>query len=147
MSVEILPYVGIKMNGKEINFGMRQVEIEAILGVASEIVINNIMKNKTETRSGMKFIYRGEELTDIVVSKHVKLKYKEIDIFNTENVIELLSNYSKFEKSKYADNAYGNFYDLGLSFGGFGSVEIPEGRIVIIFSKELTKWYEGYLVV
>lgn len=140
MKIEIKPFQGIN----EIKFDMTQEEIKKILGDAAKIEINNITRQTIEFRNGMQFKIIDHKLKDIIVSKHVELFYNDIDLFNSINTIELLS---QFDEPIFGKNGYVNFYNLGLSLGGFGKKRIPEDKLVIIFAKDRIDFYKIYLEV
>ena len=147
MVVEIIPYEGIKINDIEIKFGITQEELNAILGEAAKIEIDNIRRETREQRNGMTFSFIGDKLQNISISRHVKLFYKDVDIFNSENTLDLLSKYAEYEASKEKKNGYGNFYDLGLSLGGFGDRKIPEKKLAFVFSKDRIRFFKALLTV
>ena len=140
--ITIRPYEGIIIDSVDVNFGMSQKEIKRIFREeAPRIEIDNIMEEIREYRCGMIFTYTKKKLLmDITATLHVELYYKDIDIFNTESVIEKLSLLDT--PTPEAKNGYINFYGLGISMGGFGKRKIPEKKIVTIFPKDRIKFYE-----
>jgi hypothetical protein len=139
MKVEIKPNEGIN----DIKFGITQNQLEQIMGKPPKAEIDNIMEEVREMRQGMIFRFVPDTLKDIVISKHVDAWVHGIDIFNTANLINLLSAYD--EPTKETDG-YVNFYGLGLSVGGFGKKKIPEGKLVTVFAPDRKQYYEYFLL-
>jgi len=146
MSVIIQPLTGIINDGKEIKFGITQKELKKILGEAPKIEIDNIMDEIREYRLGMIFTFIEKKLSDITFSLHVDdLCFESINIFQDESVISKLSQYDT--PTQESKGGYINFYELGISLGGFGKRKIPEKKLVTVFPKERTRFYECFLKV
>jgi hypothetical protein len=77
----------------------------------------------------------------------VNLYFDDIDIFGSDTTIEQLSKHDACVKSQKKKNGYANFYNLGLSLGGFIGIKIPEGKLAIIFAKDRVTFYEAFLTV
>lgn len=146
MSIILKAYKGILFYGIEINFGMSQEDVDNHLGEkAPRIEIDNIMKEIREQRHGMIFCYINKKLSDITFSIDTDLYINDIDVFNTN---DLLENLSKIDNpTPEAKNGYVNFYKLGVSIGGFGKRKIPEKRIVTAFCKNRVEFYKFFLKV
>lgn len=138
MKIEIKPLVGIN----EIKFGSSQERVIEILGEAARIEIDNVMRETREQRMGMIFRYIGDELKDVIMSEYVEAYIFDLPIFQTDNLIEKLSKYD--EPTEEIDG-YVNFYNIGLSLGGFGNGTIPEGRLATAFSKDRVQFYKYFL--
>lgn len=146
MSVIIRPYKGILFYGIEINFGMSRKDVNNAIGEeAPKIEIDNIMKEVRELRSGMTFIYIDGKLVDIAFTTSVDLYINEIEVFNTVNLLETLSNIDT--PTLESGNGYTNFYKLGVSIGGFGIRKIPEKKLVVAFCKSRISFYKFFLKV
>jgi hypothetical protein len=146
MSVILNPYKGIDFYGKEILFGMSQKDVRKITGEKSpKIEIDNIMEEIRELRSGMIFTYIDKKLIDITFTSNVDLIIHTIEVFKCNNLIEELSKFDS--PTTEGKNGYINFYNLGISIGGFGKRKIPEKKLVSAFAKERIKFYEFFLKV
>ena len=143
--IKIRPYEGITIGSVDVNFGMSQKEVKRILKEeAPRIEIDNIMEEIREMRWGMIFTYTKKQLLmGIRATLNVELYYEDIDIFNTEGVIDKLSLFDS--PTPEAQNGYINFYGLGISMGGFGKRKIPEKKLVSIFPKDRVRFYEFFL--
>ncbi|WP_431427163.1 hypothetical protein ACRASQ_14340 [Bacteroides hominis] len=146
MSIILKPYKGILFYGIEINFGISQKDVNNLLGEkAPKIEIDNIMKEVREQRSGMIFCYINKKLSDITFSMNANLYINDIEVFNTNDLLENLSKID--DPTPEAKNGYVNFYKLGISIGGFGKRKIPEKRIVTAFCKSRVEFYNFFLKV
>jgi Ca2+-binding EF-hand superfamily protein len=144
MSVILNSYKGINFYNKDILFGMTQKDVKKILEEdAPKIEIDNIMEEVREYRSGMILIYKNKELIDITFTLNVNLWINNIEVFNNENFLDEISKFDN--PTPEGKNGYINFYDLGISIGGFGKRKIPEKKLVSAFSKNRIKFYEFFL--
>lgn len=142
MIVEIIinPLKGFTFRGKEILFGMSQKEVEIILGKPSKYEVNNLIGSTIEPREGTIFFYKNNGLTsiDIQLQESVKVYYEGIDILHDkESVMKL----SKYDTPTANDGKYMNFYELGISLGGYGRKRIDEKKLVSIFSESEKKMF------
>ncbi|MDR2904778.1 MAG: hypothetical protein LBU73_02340 [Helicobacteraceae bacterium] len=143
--VIIQPLIGIIDDNREIKFGISQNDLKAILGKPFRVIIDNILNQTKEIRSSSEFIFEKKKLVNIDFFPNVDLFINNINLFETENVIEKLSEFDF--PTKEWKNGYINFYNLGISMGGFGKRKIPEKKVIRIFSKERIQFYEFFLKV
>ena len=151
IEIIIRPLAGItriQHDEKNINFGMMQADVEAVLGAPTQYTVNNLIKNVVEPRDGMQFIY---ELND---TKNTALDYIEIPIgaglivsyegvnFFEDSTEDVVSKLSRFDTPTPDNGKYMNFYQLGICLGGYGRKRIPEKKLVRVFPAEKQKSME-----
>lgn len=129
-----MPYVGVD----DFTFGLSWDEIKFKLGEAPKIIIDNILGVVIEHRSACEFVYRDKKLVSVTFNKHTNPMVDNIEIY-VDGALDLL-------KTKYCNYIEGNKYilfrDIGICIGGFSKKKIPEGKLVIAFSKEELPLYE-----
>ena len=137
MSYELRPFIGIS----DFNFGLTQSQIKKMGGEAALIEVDNIMGEVRERRLGMIFKYRKKKLSVINISKHVEIIFNGYSIFPECDPIKDLSKYDTPIEGK---NGSILFRDLGICYSGFKK-KIPEGKLLIVFSKEMLSFYDIYI--
>ena len=148
-SILIRPFVGITYNGNEIEFGMNQNEIANLCGNPTKFYVNNSSKKIEEPREGRLLTYEFEDnyftrteklkIIEITIGTGWTIFYEDIDIFNDSDAILKLS---EFDLPTPNNGKYINFYNLGISLGGFGKKKIDENKIIFIFSKDKIEHFE-----
>lgn len=132
----IYPLEGFILDGKEVNFGMSQTDVEKVLGKPPKFEVNNLINQIFEPRSGTTFHYKENELysVDIPIDKGVVVTYAGIDLLNDKDTIAKLSQYDN--EPTPCNGKFINFYKLGICLGGFGRKRIPEKKMITIFSSK-----------
>lgn len=140
MIVYIKPKVGILCDEVLVKFGMTRQSVEKAFGVEPAVIeIDNVMGEVRERRFGMIFTFEKNKLLYIEISLNVQLRYKNIDIFNALNTVELLS---KYDTPTLNIGKYMNFYKLGIMLGGFGKRKIPEKKLVFVYPQKKKGFFE-----
>jgi hypothetical protein len=133
----------------DLKFGMTQLEIEHIIGKSNEIIDDKVMGEIRENRNDFVLVYIRKKLVDIRFSeKHnlneINIFLEDINLCNTLNIIDTLSNYPNSKPSKIF-KGYINFYGLGINFSGIGKTKSKEGKEIRFFAMNRKKYYELYL--
>ena len=148
-SILIKPFVGVTYNSSKIDFGMNQNEVANLWGNPTKFSVNNTSKKIEEPREGRVLTYEFEDnyftrteklkIIEITIGTGWTIFYEDIDIFYDPNAISKLS---EFDLPTPNNGKYMNFYNLGISLGGFGKKKIDENKIIFIFSKDKIGYFE-----
>ncbi|MEO7426176.1 MAG: hypothetical protein ABI036_13395 [Fibrobacteria bacterium] len=127
-----------------LKFGMTVDQVKAILGapVSSKIANGNI----TEVRENMKLVYDAPKgkLYCINLRAPTPIAFGGSLLFKEKDPIAFLS---KLDKETKEGGGYVNFMGLGLLAGGFGKRRIPEGKLLMAYSKAKLKVYTYFTEV
>lgn len=127
-----------------LKFGMTVAQVKAILGApkATKTTSNQI----TEMRGAFKLIYDAPKgkLFSMNFQAPTPFAVGGNLLFEEKDPIALLS---KLDKETKEGGGYVNFMGLGLLAGGFGKRRIPEGKLLIAYSKAKLKVYTYFTEV
>ena len=139
MRYNIAPFHSVN----EITFDSDIKIVMELLGEAAKIEIDNITKLTHETRKGAIFTYKDKKLKAVTFSKHIDVWLDNINLMQQKNVIKNLKILNK-NVVKQSDKTTFLFPELGLILSGFGRKKIPEGKLIIVFSKDMLPVYQHY---
>jgi len=132
MAIIIEPYVGVKYNGRLINFSLLPEEIEEIMEEKVEKIIIVPREEMWEERSEMIFVYIHNKLVEINFSSENILFLYDRKLSKTENVIGVLKQY---DDEIIGKSGCSNFYRLGISMGGM--------NFMTVFCKDRLEFYKS----
>lgn len=138
------PYLGYN----NITFNQTQEEVKKIDGIATKIVVDNIMEETYEYRkASVKLTYVEGKFVDIRIPQNPAgnqvfiFDFLKIDIFSNAAVDILKANFD-YEESQDKNRVL--FPKLGICLWGFAK-KTKEGKMVIAFSEERLSWYKTFL--
>lgn len=121
-------------------------DINRQFGKATKVIQDNVMEELYETRDGFEFTYIGNHLADVSTTNnssiHVLNVKREFDLASEISDLKDFSPYLVSKKMHYI-----LFPDLGICAGGYLGKKIPEGKILIFFSKERLEFYKTFIDV
>ena len=131
---QIIPFKGVDLGDIFFELGNTNEQIIAEFGEASEVVQDNLLNITTEYRFACELKYRADKLVAIICNKHTNPMLGGVNVFTAEDLEEIKQQNDFIEEKSYI-----TFPELGICIGGMSQKRIPEGKAVIVFSKEETK--------
>ncbi|WP_144084685.1 hypothetical protein [Advenella mimigardefordensis] len=129
----------------EFKFGMTQEQVAQVSGPADEEYYDDYTKTMEETRADCILEYPdGGQLAAISILKKGKPVINGISVFEKGGFEKLCA---LEEPVSGIGEAYLLFRKLGLCLGGYAKKRIPEGKILIVFSKDRAAFYETFIDV
>ncbi|AYN04384.1 hypothetical protein [Flavobacterium sp. 140616W15] len=143
--LNIIPFVSVG----EIKFGMTKEEVFELMGEANDLINDLIMNEVRAYYDDFVLVFIRKRLVDFRFSsetnlENVKIFINNIDLVNTNNIINVLSSLSNSKPSEEV-KGYINFYGLGICLGGFGKRKINSGKEIRVFSKGRLGYYKIFL--
>ncbi len=143
--LNIIPFVSVG----EIKFGMTKEEVFELMGEANYLINDLIMNEVRACYDDFVLVFIRKRLVDFRFSsetnlENVKIFINNIDLVNTNNIINVLSSLSNSKPSEEV-KGYINFYGLGICLGGFGKRKINSGKEIRVFSKGRLGYYKIFL--
>lgn len=132
----ITPYEGVG----DFIFYKTPSEIKRKCGEPHRVEINNILKNQSEYRDACRLVYKNKKLAYIALNKHTNPVINNIYIYEAGSIEQLMS----IDPNHLIGKTYINFRTLGICVGGFCKKRIPEGKLVIAYSKENIEFFDDF---
>ncbi|WP_405397838.1 hypothetical protein [Maribacter sp. Asnod2-G09] len=132
---EVIPFISVG----NINFGISKENVEENIGKPNKIIDNPIMGEVSVYYPDFILIFIRKRLVDVRFTDELNMDnlsiiVKEVDILETKNLINILSEMPRAKPSKEI-KGYINFYNLGLNLAGFGRKKMKNKREIRFFSK------------
>jgi len=130
-------------------FGATWKTIEKMAGEPDFFDVDDVMKERRETRDKLVLYYRGplgatrqvNRLRCITLHRGADVLFNGIDLMNDRAVVNKLSD---LDKPLYPENPYMVFRELGLILGGFGRIKIKEKKLIMAYAKDARRDYEEF---
>ena len=121
-------------------FGKTPSEIKRKCGIPYKAEIDNIMETLTELRDACSLVYENKRLAYVVLNKHTDPVVSGVSIYEDGAIDKLM----KLDPDHSIGKSYMNFRTLGVCVGGFGKKRIPEGKLVIAYSRDKVSSFDFY---
>ena len=140
MTTLIKPYESVG----EFVFGESLENIQKKLGKPEKLFHDEIIKAKIETRGKYELMYEEDKLVAVTCFKDSDVELNGVSPFKcTIDDIKKMDPDSR----EGEDGRYVIFRNLGICIGGMLEKRIPEGKLLIAFSRDQLSGYEVFIDV
>jgi len=143
LNFDIKPYTGVDHYA----FGDSREDTALKFGQPESVEIDDLLEETREFRNGLELVFMDDRLSEIVIIQKdaCGAVLNGIDLFHDAGAVDRLREMSGSKTN--SKRTYILFQDLGILLGGFLGRRVPEGKPVIVFSRDRLEASELFLKV